>query len=222
MQIGASDRKGTEAMTMVKLEPLAQLGMSLGEAMFTQRAIRRLKPDPVSDEDLKTLMDAASKAPSSRNSQSARFLVVRDRDRLRRFGELYREAWWAKRPAGWTPEGVPEGDLHLSAMRLADAMKDAPLVVLAVSTSPGQANSVLPAVQNLMLAARALGIGSVLTTLHAQVADRIHELFKIPPEAEVHCCIPLGYPEGRFGTTTRRPTSETTYYEEWGNPPPWE
>ena len=209
-------------MTMVKLEPPAQLGMSLGEAMFTQRAIRRLKPDPVSDEDLKTLMDAASKAPSSRNSQSARFLVVRDRDRLRRFGELYREAWWAKRPAGWTPEGVPEGDLHLSAMRLADAMKDAPLVVLAVSTSPGQANSVLPAVQNLMLAARALGIGSVLTTLHAQVADRIHELFKIPPEAEVHCCIPLGYPEGRFGTTTRRPTSETTYYEEWGNPPPWE
>ena len=209
-------------MTMVKLEPPAQLAMSLGEAMFTQRAIRRLKPDPVSDEDLKTLMDAASKAPSSRNSQSARFLVVRDRDRIRRFGELYREAWWAKRPVGWTPEGVPEGDLHLSAMRLADAMKDAPLVVLAVSTSPGQANSVLPAVQNLMLAARALGIGSVLTTLHAQVADRIHELFKIPPEAEVHCCIPLGYPEGRFGTTTRRPTSETTYYEEWGNPPPWE
>ena len=209
-------------MAMVKLDPPAQLGMSIGEAMFTQRAIRRLKPDPVSDEDLKTLMDAASKAPSSRNSQSARFLVVRDRDRLRRFGELYREAWWAKRPAGWTPEGVPEGDLHLSAMRLADAMKDAPLVVLAVSTSPGQANSVLPAVQNLMLAARALGIGSVLTTLHAQVADRIHELFKMPPEAEVHCCIPLGYPEGRFGTTTRRPTSETTYYEEWGNPPPWE
>ena len=209
-------------MTMVKLDPPAQLGMSLGEAMFTQRAIRRLRPEPVSDEDLKTLMDAASKAPSSRNSQSARFLVVRDRDRLRRFGELYREAWWAKRPAGWTPEGVPEGDLHLSAMRLADAMKDAPLVVLAVSTSPGQANSVLPAVQNLMLAARALGIGSVLTTLHAQVADRIHELFKIPLEAEVHCCIPLGYPEGRFGTTTRRPTSETTYYEEWGNPPPWE
>ena len=209
-------------MTMVKLEPPAQLGMSIGEAMFTQRAIRRLKPDPVSEEDLKTLMDAASKAPSSRNSQSARFLVVRDRDRLRRFGELYREAWWAKRPAGWTPEGVPEGDLHLSAMRLADAMKDAPLVVLAVSMTRGQASSILPAVQNLMLAARALGIGSVLTTLHPQVTDRLHELFKIPPEAEVHCCIPLGYPEGRFGTTTRRPTSETTYYEEWGNPPPWE
>jgi len=209
-------------MAMVKLDPPDQLGMSLGEAMFTQRAIRRLKPDPISDEDLKTLMDAASKAPSSRNEQSGRFLVVRDRDSIRRFGELYREAWWAKRPAGWTPEGIPEGDLHLSAMRLADAMKDVPLVVLAVSASPGQANSVLPAVQNLMLAARALGIGSVLTTLHACVTDRIHELFKIPPEAQVHCCIPLGYPEGRFGTTTRRPTSETTYYEEWGNPPPWE
>lgn len=208
-------------MAIVKLDPPQQLGMSLGEAMFTQRAIRRLRPDPVSDEDLKTVMDAASKAPSSRNQQTARFLVVRDPDRIRRFGELYREAWWAKRPAGWTPEGVPEGDLHLSAMRLADAMKDAPLVVLAVSATRGQANSVLPAVQNLMLAARALGIGSVLTTLHPTVADRIHELFKIPPEAEVHCCIPLGYPEGRFGTTSRHPTSETTYFEEWGNPPPW-
>ena len=101
-------------MAMVKLEPPAQPGMSLGEAMFTQRAIRRLKPEPISDEDLKTLMDAASKAASSRNSQSARFLVVRDRDRIRRFGELYREAWWAKRPAGWTPEGVPEGDRKLT------------------------------------------------------------------------------------------------------------
>ena len=196
--------------------------MSLGEAMFTQRAIRRLRPDPVRDEDLKLLMDAASKAPNSRNEQNARFLVVRDRDRVRRFGELYREAWWAKQPADWRPEGAPPGDRHLAPMRLAEAMKDAPVVVLAVSRVPGHASSVLPAVQNLMLAARALGIGSVLTTLHPQVIERVQELFRIPQEAEVHCCIPLGYPEGRFGATARQPASETTYYEEWGNPPPWE
>ena len=209
-------------MAMVKLDPPANLGMSLGEAMFTQRAIRRLKPDPISDEDMKTLMDAASKAPSSRNEQKARFLVVRDRERIRKFAELYHEAWWAKRPAGWRPEDSQPGDLHLSAMRLADEMKDVPTVVLVISTSPGNASSVFPAAQNLMLAARALGIGSVLTTLHPCVTDRIHELFGIPSQGEVHCCIPLGYPEGRFGTTARLPTSETTYYEEWGKPPPWE
>lgn len=204
------------------LDPPERLAMSLGEAMFTQRAIRRLRPDPVSDEDLHLLMDAASKAPNSRNEQNARFLVVRDRDRVRRFGELYREAWWAKQPADWRPEGAPPGDRHLAPMRLAEAMKDAPVVVLAVSRVPGHASSVLPAVQNLMLAARALGIGSVLTTLHPQVIERVQELFRIPQEAEVHCCIPLGYPEGRFGATARQPASETTYYEEWGNPPPWE
>ena len=204
------------------LDPPERLAMSLGEAMFTQRAIRRLRPDPVRDEDLHLLMDAASKAPNSRNEQNARFLVVRDRDRVRRFGELYREAWWAKQPADWRPEGAPPGDRHLAPMRLAEAMKDAPVVVLAVSRVPGHASSVLPAVQNLMLAARALGIGSVLTTLHPQVIERVHQLFRIPQEAEVHCCIPLGYPEGRFGATARQPASETTYYEEWGNPPPWE
>lgn len=209
-------------MSTVMLDPPERLAMSLGEAMFTQRAIRRLRPDPVSDQDLKLLMDAASKAPNSRNEQNARFLVVRDRDRVRRFGELYREAWWAKQPADWRPEGAPPGDRHLAPMRLAEAMKDAPVVVLAVSRVPGHASSVLPAVQNLMLAARALGIGSVLTTLHPRVTERVHQLFRIPQEAEVHCCIPLGYPEGRFGATARQPASETTYYEEWGNPPPWE
>ena len=206
-------------MTMVKLEPPAQLGMSLGEAMFTQRAIRRLKPDPVSDEDLKTLMDAASKAPSSRNSQSARFLVVRDRDRLRRFGELYHEAWWAKRPAGWTPEGVPEGDLHLSAMRLADAMKDAPLVVLAVSTSPGQANSVLPAVQNLMLACAAEGLGCTLTTLHCFREDEVKSLLQIPDGWATVAMVPIGYPVGKGnGPITRLPPADMAYRDMFGQP----
>ena len=72
-------------MAMVKLNPPPQLGMSLGEAMFTQRAIRRLKPDPVSDEDIRTLMDATAETTNARNEHRGRFLVVRDREKIRKF-----------------------------------------------------------------------------------------------------------------------------------------
>jgi len=210
-------------MSSVKLDPPKSLDMNIGEAMFTQRAIRKLKPDPVSDEDLKTVLDAASKAPNSGNEQIGRFLVIRDRDKIRAFGKLYHEAWWAKRAAhGWTkPEDLPETARHRVPMQLADEMKDAPVIILAIATVPKRANSVFPAAQNLMLAARALGIGSVLTTLHPQVTERVHHMFNIPAEAEIHCCIPLGYPRGRFGTTQRQPTSETAYFDGWGSPPPW-
>jgi nitroreductase len=81
--------------------------------------------------------------------------------------------------------------------------------------------SVIPAVQNLMLAARALGIGSVPTTLHPQVMDRVYALLDIPPEAGFYFCIPLGYPRGRFGPTRRRPTTETSFLNRWGDPVPW-
>src|SRR4029078_5438505 len=80
--------------------------------------------------------------------------------------------------------------------RLADAMKDVPCVVFAFAMPPGGANSIIPAAQNLMLAARALGIGSVPTTLHAKVMDRFRDMFGIPKEATFHFCIPLGYPQG--------------------------
>ena len=76
----------------VRLLPPAELDIPLGEAMFTQRAIRKLKPDPISDEQLKLVLDAASRAPSGGNFQPARFLVVRDQARILAFGELYREA----------------------------------------------------------------------------------------------------------------------------------
>jgi nitroreductase len=83
------------------------------------------------------------------------------------------------------------------------------------------AGSVFPAVRNLMLAARALGIGSVPTTLHPRAMERVYTLFAIPPEVDFHLCIPLGYPQGRFGPTQRLPTPETTFFNRWGPPPPW-
>jgi nitroreductase len=199
--------------------------MPLGEAMFTQRSIRRFRPDPVPLEDLHLAIEAAVRAPNGGNRQVARFLLVTDRDTIQRFGALYHEAWWAKRKDeyGWTkPEDIPEGHANYrSAARLADEIRAAPCVVFALAVPPGAANSVLPAVQNLMLAARALGIGSVPTTLHPTVMDRFREMFGIPPEVSFHFCIPMGYPRGRFGPTSRLPTSETTYLNRWEGPVPW-
>jgi nitroreductase len=204
----------------------ARLDMPLGEALFTQRSIRRLRPDPIPMEDLRLILEAAVRAPSGGNSQPARFLVLIDRQTIQRFGALYREAWWAKRRdegRSWArrEDIPPELRIPRAAARLADEMKDAPCVVLALGVAKGQASSVIPAVQNLMLAARALGIGSVPTTLHPQVLDRVYALLGIPAEAELHLCIPLGYPRGRFGPTRRRPTAETTFLDRWGGAVPW-
>ena len=202
-----------------------RLTMPMGEAMFTQRAIRRLRPDPIGVADIETMLDAAVKAPNGGNMQPGRFLVLVDRDTIAQVGALYHEAWWAKRREiqGWEkPEDIPpEEKTYQSAMKLADEIKDAPLIVLPCAPKGTPHNSVIPAVQNLLLAGRALGIGSTLTTLHPQVDERLHDLLKIPPEIEVVCCIPMGYPRGNFGPTSRLPTSETSYFNSWGAPPPW-
>ena len=197
-------------MEMIRIEAPLELDMPIGEAMFTQRAIRRLDPHrSISEAHLKIVLDAASKAPSGGNTQPARFLVVRDKDRIGEFGKLYHEAWWAKRrdEYGWTGN---------------DEIVNVPAIILALSVGGKEAaHSVYPPVQNLLLAARALGIGSVLTTLHPQVMERVYTMFEIPGEVEFHCCIPLGYPRGNFGSTRRYPTSETTSWERWNAKPPW-
>ena len=210
---------------MIRLAPPGALDMALGEAMFTQRAIRRLDPArPITDEQLRTILDAGSKAPSGANTQPARFLVIRDRERVREFGALYHEAWWAKRrdEYGWSGKAdIPDGSPYRMPALLADEMADAPVVLLAFSLPSGvAAASTFPAVQNILLAARALGIGSVLTTLHPQVMERVYAMFGVPAEMVFHCCIPLGYPRGRFGPTVRFPTSPDHLLERLGQPSP--
>lgn len=199
----------------------SRLSMPLGQAIFTQRSIRRFKPDPIPLADVHLILEAAARAPNGGNQQIARFLVVNDRETIREFGGLYREAWWAKRH----DEGFQHRDdlpppFHAAA-GLADAMADVPCIVFALALHDGPADSVVPAVQNLMLAARAIGIGSVPTTLHPSVMDRFHTMFDIPDDVGFHFCVPLGYPQGNFGATARKPTSETTFLNRWGAPVPW-
>jgi nitroreductase len=212
-------------MKMVRLNPPAELNMPIGEAMFSQRAMRRLDPDrPISDAQLKTVLDAASKAPNGGNLQPGRFLVIRDRQRIAEFGELYYEAWWAKRKDayGWEPgHDIPKESPYRMASLLASELRNAPVVILAYGMDGGFAGSVFPGVQNLLLAARALGIGSVLTTLHPSVMERVNGMFGVPSDVDFYCCIPLGYPRGVFGPTQRFETAETTYWDRWDARPPW-
>jgi nitroreductase len=204
----------------------SRLDMPIGEAMFTQRSIRKFKPNPISIDDIRLILEAAVKAPNGGNRQTGRFLVLTDAAVIKEFGALYHEAWWAKRRDEGQPwkrlEEVPaDPGTHRAAAQLADEMKDAPCVVLAFSLGRGGSSSVIPAVQNLMLAARALGIGSVPTTLHPQVMDRVYAMLGVPAEAEFILCIPLGYPRGRFGPTSRLPTAETTFFNTWSGAAPW-
>ncbi len=199
----------------------SRLSMKLGEAIFSQRAIRRFKPDPISEADVQDILEAAIHAPNGGNAQPWHFLVIRDPQTRATFAELYREAWWAKRrdEGIMGPEDIPPGkNARRSAMRLADEIGQAPVIVLLCATSRarGTGSSVIPAAQNLLLAARSLGIGGTITTLHAQVEERVHQLLGIPDSAQVVYCLPLGYPRGSFGPTSRKPLAEVTSYERWG------
>lgn len=202
------------------MEPAERFSMPLGEVMFSMRAIRRLKSDPVPDEDIRDILLAATRAPSGSNKQPWHFLVVRDAEQRRRFGEIYREAWWAKRrDAGiLKPEDIPAEDrVARSAMRLADEFGSVPVVILVCATSEGVGDmaSVIPATQNLLLAARALGLGATITSLHPSVEGRVKELFAMPDGVKVIYAVPVGYPRGRFGPVTRKPLSEVVSVDRW-------
>ncbi len=198
-----------------------RLDITLGDAIFSLRAIRRIKPDPIPDADLNSILDAARQAPNGANRQPWHFVVLQAADVRNRFGELYRVAWWAKRndEGFFKPEDIP--DHYKLAMSLADNIGEAPAIVLVCTTSPGGRESVIPATQNLLLAARALGIGGTITSLHANVEDDVQKLLNLPNGVGVVYCIPLGYPKGRFGSVTRNPLKEIVSVDKWGSLPGW-
>ncbi len=203
--------------------------MDFFDVVTTQRAIRRLKTDPIPDAALRQIMDAAICAPSGGNRQGWSFLVIRDAARRKRLGELYREAWdeLLKVPyyAGVAkePPDSPAAKMLVSARHLGEHLGEAPVLVLAcialesgIKPTLTTGASIYPAVQNIMLAARALGIGSCITTIHRFRDAQVKELLGIPSDVETAALIPLGYPLGKFGRPPRRPLREVAFADRWG------
>ena len=204
--------------------------MDFFDVVTTQRAMRRLEPRPIPDALLRQIMDAAICAPSGGNRQGWSFLIVRDGAKRARLGELYREAWGElmKVPyyagAAKAPRDSPAGKMLASARHLGEHLGEAPVLVLAcIALDPGVTSSlttgasIYPAVQNLMLAARAHGVGSCITTIHRFRDAQVKELLGIPAGVETAALIPLGYPRGRFGRPPRRPLREVAFADRWGD-----
>jgi nitroreductase len=192
-----------------------RLSMPLGEAIFTQRAIRRVHPTPIPEQTLRDILEAATRAPSGGNTQPWHFLVVTDPDLRRRFADLYRESWLAFREE--------RGSTMPEAERLSREIAGTPAIVLVCATHRGSnwAESVIPATQNLLLAARALGVGGTITELHPTIEARVHALFDIPNSVQIVYCLPLGYPRGNFGPTSRHPVADVASHDRWSNVPDW-
>jgi nitroreductase len=196
--------------------------MSLFDAIHSQRAIRHFSEQPVSDDAVEMMLRAAICAPSGGNRQPWRFVVIRDATIKRRLGQWYLSAWQAA-----TADMGTLTQPYRYGAELAQQMETVPVLILACidhgEAGPGQGSltrgaSIYPAVQNLLLAARALGLGTVLTTLHTQYEREIKALLHIPDTVETAALIPVGYPaEGsRCGRARRMPLSEVVFHDRWG------
>jgi nitroreductase len=192
--------------------------VDLFDAMRTTRAMRRLDPErPVSREDIWTIVEMATKAATGGNSQPVRWIVVEDAEKRRQLGEIYRRCWdqvgamYRQRTAA---EDALTNRMLTSADHLGAHMGEAPVIIIPASKG-GDPASVFPGVQNLFLAARALGLGTTLTTVHQLEEDAVRAVLGIPEDVRTWAMIPVGYPTGRWGEGTRRPVEETTYWDGW-------
>jgi nitroreductase len=214
--------------------------MSIEEAMRTQRAIRRLKPDPVDDALILRLIELATKAPTGGNRQNAEFIVVRDRAIKHRLGQLNRIAW---RIYGSVWRFFARNDEKtLRAMRAVDweaeHYEEIPVVIVACLrwTTYGPIvsgirppfppflagiyyGSIFPAVQNLLLAARAAGLGASLTIMPLWSVALARQALRLPLWVSPVAVIPIGWPRGRYGPTTRVPVGDITHFDRYGNTP---
>ncbi len=198
--------------------------MDIFEAINTQRAMRRLKPDPVPDELIWKLLDAAVKAPSGANRQPWNFIVIRDPQTKAKIAEWYLDGWnTAYGPFKQVAMATPAmAKTYASADYLANHLAEAPVLIMATVNHAGVAPvsppgaSVYPAVQNLLLAARALGLGATLTTVYRTHEAEVKQFLGIPDNVETMALIPIGYPVGKFGPTNRMPTEAVAYWEKWG------
>lgn len=205
--------------------------ISLFEALHSTPARRYLKADPIPEDVLWAILDAAIRGPSGGNTQGWGWVVVTDADVKRQVAEWYREGW--ERAYGSRRDeimsGGPAGQAlgvqnFLSAEHLSQHLEEAPVWVIPVlrgvakSTSPRAGSSIYGAVQQLTLAARAYGIGSTLTSLYLGHEDDVKALLGIPEDAATMALIPLGYPaRGRWAQPKRRPVEEVVHWGRWGD-----
>jgi nitroreductase len=220
--------------------------ISLFDTIHSARALRRLKPDPVPEQLLTTVLDAAIRAPSAGNAQSWSFVVVRDASLRASLGAIYRKAS-AIASAMYASRGRPAhmneaqyGRFMSSGSYLWEHMGEAPVLLvpcMARTPLPPRGSlppevqaryaqeedyaarirgaSIYPAVQNIILACRALGLATLITTNHIRYEDEVKTLLGIPADVDTYALMPIGYPVGKFGLVARRPLAEVVHADRW-------
>ena len=209
-------------------QPIDEVGESIGllEGIRTTRAIRRLKPDPVPIELVKKVCEAGTFAPSGGNRQPWMFVAVTDPEKRAQIATLYREvfdAYIAPAVEAARDPGYPEAKRKnmRAAMYLAAHLHEAPVhLFVAGWTRRGapQSQALFPAIQNVLLACRAVGLGASLTTAHRGHGEAIDQLIGLDPiKTPSIALIPIGWPRGRYGKPTRR-SIDTCFFVDSAKP----
>ncbi len=215
--------------------------MDIYEALYTTRAMRRLKPDPVPEEVIGRIIDAGVRAPTGGNAQDWRFLTVTDpsiiaslADHYQKglailFGGHYKEANAAVRKAladGATDRRTLQVARVLnSTEHLAAHFSDVPLLIFGFSQTNENPGSIWPALWSMCLAARADGVGSTVTTVLGMYShDEVNDMLGVPKgEGWIqHGCLPMGYPLGKWGVPVRKPLEKVVFHNQWGTTPPYQ
>jgi len=204
--------------------------MDVYEALYTTRAMRRCKPDPIQLDAQQRILDAAIRAPSGGNTQNWRFMLVDDAGVKAQLGPIYRECLamhWvtiykdrieAAQADPDDPENVQMLRIQRSAQHLADHFEEYPLLLFSFVQFDPSGGSIFPATWSAMLAARAEGIGASLTSVFMFQVDKVLDILGVPkPEGWLFSsCVTFGYPTGKWGVAPRRPVDEVSYRNRWG------
>jgi nitroreductase len=206
---------------------MADPQIPLLEALHSTPARRYLSDQPISDDIIRELLDAAIRGPNGGNTQRWAWIVLRDPKVKAQIAEFYREGWegsYGKHREFLLTQ--PDNANFRAGDHLANHLEEAPVWVFPVllgaakSANPRLGSSIYGAVQQLMLAARAHGIGSTLTTLHSGHEAEVRELLGLPEDALTMALVPLGYPsKGRWAEPKRRPLDEVLFFDKYQAPP---
>ena len=206
---------------------MPEASRDLFEIIATTRSMRRLKPDSVPAELIRKMLEAGTAAPSGGNMQRWRFLVVTDPELKETVGAYYKRAWdetvYPRYSAGAPAPGTsPERFRRMldAAQYLADHIHEAPVWIVpcmeGATPSRTAGSSIYPAVQNMLLAARALGLGATLTTLYLTYEKEAEAALGLPADWHSYAILPIGYPTGRFGPVRRVALAAVVFDDRWG------